>query len=158
MQGWVRVGALIIGLAGGPALVLAQDARMPGLQAPPSSLSAPGGAAAGVPPMRRTEMPAPQTVPPPAQPPARGGAAPSAAPSQGTATAALPVEERIARLESALAKANARIADLETRMRTHTHSMEQLSVGLLVEKLNGRDVPLAIGPRRYKGSTGPATP
>lgn len=158
MQGWVRVGALVIGLAGGPALVVAQDARTPGLQAPPSSLSAPGGAAAGVPSIRRTEMPAPQRVPPPAQPPARGGAAPSAAPSQGTATAALPVEERIARLESTLAKANARIADLETRMRTHTHSVEQLSVGLLVEKLNGRDVPLAIGPRRYQGSTGPATP
>ncbi len=61
-------------------------------------------------------------------------------------------------LETALSKANARIAELETRMRTHTHSVEQLSVGLLVEKLNGRDVPLAIGPRRYQGTTGPAAP
>jgi hypothetical protein len=64
----------------------------------------------------------------------------------------------MAMLETALSKANARIAELETRMRTHTHSVEQLSVGLLVEKLNGRDVPLAIGPRRYQGTTGPAAP
>jgi hypothetical protein len=59
-------------------------------------------------------------------------------------------------LESALTKANARIAELETRMRTHTHSVNQVSVGLLVERLNGRDVPLAIGPRWQEGATGPA--
>lgn len=55
-------------------------------------------------------------------------------------------------------KANARIVELETRLRTHTHEYPRQVVGTMVEKLNGRDVPLAIGPRWEKGTTGPALP
>lgn len=70
----------------------------------------------------------------------------------------MPLEDRVASLESALARVHARIAELETGMRTQTYRVNQVSVGLLVEKLIGRDVPLAIGPRWQEGATGPARP
>lgn len=70
----------------------------------------------------------------------------------------LPVDERLAGLEAGLLVANARIVELETRLRSHTHEYQRQVVGTMVERLDGRDVPLAFGPRWEKGTTGPALP
>jgi hypothetical protein len=140
MSNWLRATVFAIGITGCPSAVLAQSAPAP--QFPPLSGNTPDGAAAA-PATRRVNAQPPQSAPPQWRP----GTGTSAASSPLATTAALPLEDRVAMLESALTRANARIAELETRMRTHTHSVNQVSVGLLVEKLNGRDVPLAIGPR-----------
>lgn len=70
----------------------------------------------------------------------------------------LPVDERLVRLEAGLLAANARIVELETRLATHTHEYQRQVVGMMVEQINGRDVPLAFGPRWEKGTTGAASP
>lgn len=70
----------------------------------------------------------------------------------------LPVDERLAGLEAGLLVANARIVELETRLGSHTHEYQRQVVGTMVERLDGRDVPLAFGPRWEKGTTGPALP
>ena len=93
-------------------------------------------------------MPAPQLTPP-------------AAPPVGVRvlnTAALPTDERIARLEAALAQANARIVDLDHRLRAHHHAYTYTHVGMLSEPLNGRTVNLAIMPRQESSQTGAALP
>jgi hypothetical protein len=150
MSNWIRAVVFAIGVTGCPSAVFAQSAPAP--QPPPFSGNALDGAAAA-PANRRVNAQPPQSPPQ-----WRPGTGTSVTSSPVATTAALPLEDRVAMLESALTKANARIAELETRMRTHTHSVNQLSVGLLVEKLNGRDVPLAIGPRWQEGATGPARP
>lgn len=151
MSNWLRALVFAIGITGCPSALLAQSAPAP--QLPPVSGNTSNGAAAA-PATRRFNAQPPQSPPPQWRP----GTGTSTTSSPVATTAALPVGDRVAMLESALAKANARIAELETRMRTHTHSVNQVSVGLLVEKLNGRDVPLAIGPRWQEGATGPARP
>lgn len=64
-------------------------------------------------------------------------------------------EERISRLEAALAKTNARVAELEARFAQHTHRVPGWEIGMVREKINGRNVEVAFGPRRTTVQSGP---
>lgn len=169
MKPRIGKGLVAIGVAGCAFAALAQDTRAPLMQTPQSPARVPDGAVRAAPApsgggASPLQLPAVQTQPvqpQPAQTPSpqwRTGANASAPASQAAMTAALPIEERVARLEAALLKANARIVELETRMRTHKHEFSRQYVGMMVVKLNGRDVPVAWGPRWEKATTDPALP
>jgi hypothetical protein len=89
-----------------------------------------------------------------------GGRAPGVAAQTSERTPGVYVapEERIARLEAALAKANARLAALETKFAQHTHLVPGWEIGLVREKINGRNIELAFGPRRTAVQSGPPAP
>lgn len=64
-------------------------------------------------------------------------------------------EERIARLEAALAKANVRLAELETKFAQHFHRVPGWEIGMVREKINGRNLEVAFNPRRMTVQSGP---
>ena len=64
-------------------------------------------------------------------------------------------EERIARLEAALAKTNARLAELEAKFQQHTHRVPGWEIGMVREKINGRNLEVAFNPRRMAVQSGP---
>lgn len=66
-------------------------------------------------------------------------------------------EERIARLEAALARANAKLVGLEAKFAHHTHSVPGWEIGLVREKINGRNIELAFHPRRTIVQSTPPT-
>lgn len=100
---------------------------------------------AGKAPQRAT-----QATPPIARPPTIGPAE-----LERQSTVYVTPEQRIARLEAELARANARVADLERRFSQHGHDVPSVAVGMLSEPLNGRRVELAINPRGTKVRSGP---
>jgi hypothetical protein len=78
--------------------------------------------------------------------------------SERAASVYVTPEERIARLEAALAKANARLAALEAKFAQHTHRVPGWEIGMVREKINGRNIELAFGPRRTAVQSGPPAP
>jgi len=75
--------------------------------------------------------------------------------SEAVTLSQMSIDDRVARLERELAKAQARIEQMDARFKQHTHNYNYTHTGLLNEPLNGRRVDLAISPTAKTSATTP---